>query len=114
MTEDKKIPLYTKIGARVTAVIIIILSVVILKNCVSSIIYGTSTDKSAIEYYYTLGYEDGTERARSKTTTAFPDIENPLLKKAYQRGFRAGWDSVKTEIPPPGTGKGDPEKSWDG
>lgn len=98
MTEDNDIPLYTKIGARVTAVIIIILTVVILKNCVGSIIYGTNTDQKTVGHYYTLGYEDGAERARSKTNAATPpDIDNPLLKKSYQRGFRAGWDAVKLE-----------------
>ena len=97
MSKDDKIPLYTSVGMKVTAVLLLILGLMILKNCVSSIIYGTATDDHAIQQYYEMGYTAGENQARSEGLGEKPQIDNPLLKKSYQRGFREGWDSQQPQ-----------------
>jgi len=77
----------------VTIVLMIILAFMLLKNCIGSIHYGTTTSQDEIQRYYDKGYEDGTEQAAEPTDREDPDLDNPLLKKAYRQGFRAGWDA---------------------
>jgi len=93
MARDNRIPLYTKIGIRVTIVLMVILAFMLLKNCIESIHFGTTTSQDEIQRYYNMGYKDGTERAIEPIDRAEPDLDNPLLKKAYRQGFRAGWDT---------------------
>ena len=49
MVKDKRIPLYTKIGIRVTIILMIVLSFMLLKNCIGSIHYGTTTSQDEIQ-----------------------------------------------------------------
>lgn len=93
MPADNKLPLYTRIGARVTAIIILALTILIIKNCVGSIQYGISTTDNDIKYYYNLGYSAGTNQTESQKQFTEPVINNPLLQKTYHKGFRDGWDS---------------------
>ncbi len=97
MAKEKKIPLYTSVGIKVTAILMLLLGLMILKNCVSSIIYGTSTDERAIQQYYEMGYTAGEKQARNEGTGEKLLIDNPLLKKSYHRGFREGWDSQQPQ-----------------
>jgi len=97
MIKDDKIPLYTSVGIKVTAILLLILGLMILKNCVSSIIYGTATDDSAIQQYYEMGFTAGEKQARNEATGEKPQTDNPLLTKAYHRGFREGWDSQQPQ-----------------
>ena len=93
MAKEDKIPLYTSVGIKVTAILMLLLGLMILKNCVGSIIYGTATDDRAIQQYYEMGYTAGEKQARDEASEKKPQLDNPLLNKAYQRGFREGWDS---------------------
>ncbi|OGQ95872.1 MAG: hypothetical protein A2521_01845 [Deltaproteobacteria bacterium RIFOXYD12_FULL_57_12] len=95
MTE-KKIPTYTKIGIRITTVLILLLAIMIARNCVRSINYGTTTSDKDIERYFNLGFEAGARGGLETNATEVKETEqdNPLLKKAYQRGFRAGRDGT--------------------
>jgi hypothetical protein len=97
MAQDNRIPLYTKIGIRVTIVLMVILAFMLLKNCIGSIHYGTTTSQEEIQHYYDLGYRDGTEQAAEPTDHHEPVLDNTLLKKAYRRGFRAGWDARRRQ-----------------
>jgi 5-bromo-4-chloroindolyl phosphate hydrolysis protein len=97
MAKEDKIPLYTSVGIKVTVILMLLLGLMILKNCVSSIIYGTATDDRAIQQYYEMGYTVGEKQARNEATEKKPQIDNPLLNKAYQRGFREGWDSQQPQ-----------------
>ena len=96
MAEQKEIPLYTKIGARLTIILILILTVIILKNCVSAFLYGTSTKEEDIKQYYEIGYRDGTQQAKGAHPQKTSEIKNSLLKKAYRQGFRDGWDAERS------------------
>ena len=96
MNVDKKpeIPLYTKWGIRISAVIILLILVMVVKNCVGSIRYGLLTEQDLQKQYYELGYGHGVEKAQGQSEEmAPPKTENLLLRKLYNKGFRDGWDS---------------------
>jgi hypothetical protein len=92
MPDHGSIPLYTKIGSRITTILLLLLSFMILKNCIGSVRYGITTSQEEINRYYDQGYMHGSrQHAEGDPDDAVND--NPLLKKAYRRGFRAGWDT---------------------
>ncbi len=95
MKTNPDIPTHTKIGIRVTVILIIILSVMILKNCVGSFFYGTRTGNKIQQQYYDQGYNDGSNKAQGMKVNEEPKTNNPLLRKTYRKGFRDGWDSQK-------------------
>jgi hypothetical protein len=97
MAKDNQIPLYTKIGIRVTTVLMVILAFMLLKNCIGSIRYGTTTSQEEIQRFYDKGYRNGTEQAAEPTDRREPELDNPLLIKAYRQGFRAGWDASRRQ-----------------
>lgn len=95
MAKENRIPLYTKIGIRVTIVLMVILAFMLLKNCIGSLHYGTTTSQDEIQHYYDKGYRDGNEQAAGPADHHDPVLDNPLLKKAYRQGFRNGWDATR-------------------
>jgi hypothetical protein len=97
MDKKPEIPSHTKWGIRVTTVIIILISIMIIKNCVGSVFYGVTTEKKLQVQYYELGYSHGMQKARGMDIPPDPDIDNLLLKKEYRKGFRNGWDSMQAE-----------------
>lgn len=95
-TEEKpEIPPHTKWGIRVSTVIILLISVMIIKNCVGSIMYGVSTEQDQQNQFYELGYSHGMQKAQGMERPAEPETKNLLLKKLYRKGYRDGWDSVQ-------------------
>ncbi|MDX1776931.1 MAG: hypothetical protein R3297_10140 [Desulfobulbales bacterium] len=100
MVPDKvksEIPLYTKWGIRVSAVIILVLTAMIIKNCMGSIIYGVRTEAEQQKEFYETGYSHGVQRARGLEQLPEAGTDNPLLRKLYHKGYRDGWDSVQAE-----------------
>ena len=93
--EKPEIPPHTKWGIRVTAVIILLLTVMIIKNCVGSFMYGVSTEQELQKQYYELGYTHGMQKAKGMEKPTEPETENLLLRKLYRKGYRDGWDSVQ-------------------
>ena len=97
MKKKPEIPAHTKWGIRVTTVIIILIIIMLIKNCVGSVYYGVSTDKDLQEQYYDLGYSHGMLRAKGQEEMPpEPEIDNLLLKKEYRKGYRNGWDSIQS------------------
>ena len=97
MTEQDKpeIPPHTKWGIRITAVIILLIIVMIIKNCVGSFMYGISTEEKLQKESYELGYSHGLLKAQGMEKPVEPETENLLLRKLYRRGYREGWDSYQ-------------------
>ena len=95
INEKPEIPTHTKWGIRVTGVIILLITVMIIKNCMGSFIYGVSTEKEPQKEYYELGYSHGRQKAQGLEQPREPDTENSLLRKLYRKGYRDGWDSVQ-------------------
>jgi hypothetical protein len=96
MSENRPIPLYTKIGGRITILLLLLLGFMLLRNCVASIYYGTTTNQEEIQRYYERGYAQGNRQTPDEQTPdATAATDNPLLRKAYRRGFRAGWDALQ-------------------
>lgn len=108
--KDKpEIPLHTKWGIRITALIILVLTVTIIKNCMGSFRYGISTDLEQQKQYYELGYSHGVQKAQGLEPLSPPESSNLLLRKLYRKGYRDGWDSVRSDeegISPGKPGKG--------
>ena len=104
MTTETKpdIPLHTKWGFRITAIIILLIAGMVVKNCLGSFRYGISTEQAQQKQYYDLGYAHGVQRARGMPKVAEPKTDNLLLRKLYRKGYRDGWDSVQ-----PGAAKTD-------
>jgi len=99
MPETKRadIPPHTKWGIRISGIIILLIMVLVIKNCMGSIKYGIGTDKAMQQQFYDLGYSRGMQRAQGHEKQPAPDTENLLLRKRYRQGFRDGWDSVQRE-----------------
>lgn len=96
MKEKPEIPLHTKWGIRVTTVVILLITVMILKNCIGSFMYGVSTEPEQQKQYYELGYSHGIRKAQGLEQSPEPETENLLLRKLYRKGYRDGWDSVQS------------------
>jgi hypothetical protein len=96
MKEKPEIPLHTKWGIRVTAVIILLITVMIIKNCMGSFMYGISTEQELQQQYYDLGYSHGIRKAEGLEHAPKPETENLLLRKLYRKGYRDGWDKVQS------------------
>jgi hypothetical protein len=93
--EKPEIPLHTKWGIRITAVIILLITVTVIKNCIGSFRYGISTDQEQQKIFYELGYSHGMHKAKGLEGDPEPETENLLLRKLYRKGYRDGWDSVE-------------------
>ena len=97
MTRQEKpgIPPHTKWGIRGTAVILLLLTAMIIKNCMGSCMYGISTEQELQKQYYEIGYSHGIQKAQGMDKPAEPETENLLLRKLYRKGYRDGWDNVQ-------------------
>jgi len=90
-----EIPRHTKWGIRVTAVILLLIIIMIIKNCMGSFMYGDSTGQELQKQYYELGYSNGVRNGQGLEPAPEPETENLLLRKLYIKGFRDGWDSTR-------------------
>ena len=108
--EKPEIPSHTKWGIRISAIILLLITAMIIKNCVGSVMYGVSTEQEQQKQYYDLGYSHGMEKAKGMEQAAEPVTENLLLKKLYRKGYRDGWDSVRSAKKTPAPSK-EPESA---
>ena len=69
----------------------------IVKNCAGSFKYGRKTEGKTIEYYHQQGEKDGI----AGQDPGLPGIvaDNPLLRKAYTKGYREGRDKARIKKP---------------
>jgi hypothetical protein len=94
--EKPEIPQHTKWGIRITSVIILLLTIMIIKNCMGSFMYGVSTEQELQKQYYELGYSHGVKKTQKLEFSPAPETENLLLRKLYRKGYRDGWDSAQS------------------
>jgi hypothetical protein len=85
---EKSVPFYTKAGWVAAWLVMLIIMAMILRNCATSVIYGSKTEKAAVEYSYTQGQKDGQAGQQAESQ----DLRNPVLRKAYNKGYRDGLD----------------------
>ena len=88
---EKRLPVHTRLGIYVTGVILGILTLFMLKTCVSAVYYGGKTTKQEINDSYMAGYTSGLTGDKSVTQSQ-KNVSNPLLVKMYRKGFRDGRD----------------------
>ena len=96
MKEKPEIPPHTKWGIRITAVIILLISIMIIKNCMGSFRYGVSTEAKLQKQFYELGYSHGQQKVQGLEQATEPETENLLLRKLYRKGYRDGWDNAQS------------------
>ncbi|MEN8135349.1 MAG: hypothetical protein ABFS18_07400 [Thermodesulfobacteriota bacterium] len=89
--KSKSIPFYTKAGGVASLILMAILITMILKNCVASVKHGRQTEMGTVDSYYQVGIRDG-QLAKEFSLPA-DVMENPVLRKAYNRGYREGIDN---------------------
>lgn len=88
--EQKEVPLYTKIGWGVAWVVMLAILSMILRNCATSVYYGRKTPPQQVDAFYELGMGDGT--SGKGPVHRDEAAENPVLRKAYSKGYREGMD----------------------
>ncbi|RUM38231.1 MAG: hypothetical protein DSY57_02880 [Desulfobulbus sp.] len=89
--ENHKLPIHTRLGIYATGAILGILSIFMLKTCVSAVYYGKKTTSKEISDSYTAGFTSGLTGDGSIKQSK--NLSNPLLLKVYRKGFRDGRDS---------------------
>nr|MBF0221070.1 hypothetical protein [Desulfobulbaceae bacterium] len=89
----KPVPLYTKIGWIAAWVVMSVLILMILRNCMTSVKYGSQTEIGTVDSYYQLGLKEG---QLGKDFFLPGDVmNNPVLRKSYTKGYREGMDARK-------------------
>jgi len=94
MRHDQQLPTYTKVGFRLTLALLLIIGGFLLRNCVQAVRDGTTTARHTVEDVYRQGYEDGRRKATGHEAGPPYTGDNLVLRKAYHRGFRDGWDAA--------------------
>ncbi|MCK4837898.1 MAG: hypothetical protein KAS94_03795 [Desulfobulbaceae bacterium] len=86
--KTKPIPSYTKVGWVVAWIVMIVLIAMISRNCVLSVKYGRQTEMGLVNSTYQAGIADG---KLDKEFSLPADVRgNPVLRKAYTKGYREG------------------------
>ena len=95
MNNNDKLPLHTRLGACGTIAILIVLTFFLLRNCVRALYYGSTTSDIELSRYYDTGLSDGMQQHLAKLMGENKSLKNPLLTKAYLKGFRHGRDLAR-------------------
>ncbi|MDF1577937.1 MAG: hypothetical protein P1P81_05765 [Desulfobulbales bacterium] len=92
MSENKErfVAIHTKAVWLAAWIVMLVIMAMILRNCVTSVIYGSKTDNAEVAYYYRQGEITGKAGLRAWPTDL--DLANPVLRKAYSKGYRDGLD----------------------
>jgi len=96
MTNQKKIPTYTKLGLVAVWAALLFIVALTVKNCANTIYYGNKTPRPTVEHYYRLGEENG-RQGHGEIPPANSNLDNPILRKAYNQGYRNGLDQYQRE-----------------
>ena len=89
------VPMYTKVGWVVAWAVMVVILSMILRNCATSIFYGSRTEPQAVDSSYKLGLEDG--KAGQGPHLRGEAVGNPVLRKAYNKGYRDGIDRSRQQ-----------------
>lgn len=86
--KTKPIPSYSKVGWVVVWIVMVFLVAMISRNCVLSVKYGRQTEMGLVDSTYQAGLEDG--KVDKEFSLPADVTANPVLRKAYTRGYREG------------------------
>jgi len=90
--ENKKIPYHTRFGLRLLQVLIIVLAMVLVKQCVTIYNENKTADRQTTGEYFEKGFASGMKKSMGLQEYPEPQFKNYALKKAYREGYRQGWD----------------------
>ena len=94
-TSDK-IPLYTRVGWITAWIFIFAILAIALRIFLGAVDYSRKTDPADIKHYLALGLKNGRQCQNVKLPEAV--MKNPLLRNAYNKGFREGWDATVIDL----------------
>lgn len=105
MAAHEKLSIRTRIGTYATIIIVLLLSVLVLRNCVGAVYYGSLTSEEEVTHYFELGFAAGSLKIKNIPGQPERNIANPYLLKVYQKGFREGRDSIRNTMKRENNGK---------
>ena len=91
--KGKPVSFYTKAVWVAAWIVMLVIMAMILRNCATAVSYGSKTEKEAVSYSYSQGEMAG--KAGIKAQPQDLNQENPVLRKAYIKGYRDGLDVYK-------------------
>lgn len=100
MAKINQIPLYTKVGFRATIILLLLIGFMIVRNCAGAVA-SRATDRQQQKELYNQGFAVGEKQGQGEAVNVEKKFANPLLKKVYFKGFRAGWDTKRPSSSPP-------------
>lgn len=100
MANANQIPLYTKVGFRATIILLLLIGFMIVRNCAGAVA-SRATDAQQQKDFYAQGFAVGEKQGQGEEVAVQKKFANPLLKKVYFKGFRAGWDAKHPGSAPP-------------
>jgi hypothetical protein len=95
MADEEQIPLHRKFGLRLLQFLLVVLALVLIRDCIIISTHGSNPGLKMQQEYYDKGYEAGKLKAlygRDRRTPSFPDL---LLERKYRDGYRDGWDATQ-------------------
>ena len=95
--EENKIPLHSRFGLRLLQVLLIVLSMVLVKRCVDIYYDNRNIEEQIKIEYFEKGFASGMKKSMGLPEDPEPQFKNYAYKKAYQDGYRQGWDSGREQ-----------------
>lgn len=95
---EEKISPHQRFGLRLLQVLIIIMAILLVRDCIL-----ISTEKQLTQqqesYYFQLGYKHGKLIATGtkQSLDLKQEFSHPAIRKKYHEGFRAGWDATRKD-----------------
>ena len=90
--KEEKLPFHRHFGLRLLQVLIILLSLILIKRCTDIYYDNKQIDHQTEIEYFEKGYASGMNKSKGLSEDPEPRYKNYALKKAYQDGYREGWD----------------------
>jgi hypothetical protein len=90
MENEERISMQRRFGLRLLQLLIIIMAVMLVRNCIIISMESDNQELSVQQQFYNKGYEAGKQKAlsgRQQTEPFFPDL---LLERKYRNGHRDG------------------------
>jgi len=96
--KEEKIPFHTRFGLRLLQMLLILCALFLIKRCVNIYHDNKLTGEQIKMEYFEKGFASGIKKAQGLPEDQEPQFKNYALKKAYQDGYRQGWDNGREQV----------------
>jgi hypothetical protein len=97
MADEEEIPLHRRFGLRLLQFLLVVLALVLIRDCIIIATHGSNPGLKMQQEYYDKGYEAGKQKALQGRDRLAPSFPDPLLERKYRDGYRDGWDATQQE-----------------